>query len=53
MATIAVTPNQDALTGEIQRQAPPERVYKVLTDPAQLLTRVGTDRHISLRRGGD
>jgi uncharacterized protein YndB with AHSA1/START domain len=36
MATTAVTPDQDAVVGEIQIAAPPARVFEALTDAAQL-----------------
>ena len=35
MATIAITPTQDAVTTEIFIAAPPERVFQAITDPAQ------------------
>jgi uncharacterized protein YndB with AHSA1/START domain len=35
MATITVSPAQDAVTGEIFIAAPPERVFRALTDPKQ------------------
>lgn len=35
MATVALTPEQDALTAEIFIAAPPERVFQAITDPAQ------------------
>jgi len=37
MATVAVTPDQDAIAGEIEIAAPPDRVFQALTDPQQLL----------------
>jgi uncharacterized protein YndB with AHSA1/START domain len=36
MATLAVTPEQDAIVGEIFIAAPPARVFQALTDPAQV-----------------
>jgi len=36
MATTAVTPDQDAVVGEIHIAAPPARVFQALTDAAQL-----------------
>ena len=36
MAESIVTPDQDALVTEIDIAAPAERVFKALTDPAQL-----------------
>jgi uncharacterized protein YndB with AHSA1/START domain len=36
MATIAITPDQNAITGEIFIAAPPARVFQALTDPAQM-----------------
>lgn len=36
MATITVSPAQDALTGEIFIAAPPERVFEAITDPKQM-----------------
>jgi uncharacterized protein YndB with AHSA1/START domain len=37
MASIAVTPDQDALVSEIHIDASPERVFKALIDPKQVL----------------
>jgi len=36
MATIAITPDQDAVIGEIFVAAPPARVFQALTDPEQV-----------------
>jgi uncharacterized protein YndB with AHSA1/START domain len=36
MATTIVTPDQDAVVGEIHIAAPPQRVFQALTDAAQL-----------------
>jgi|ERR1700730_11254333 len=36
MATVAVTPEQDAIVGEIFIAAPPERVFQAITDPNQM-----------------
>ena len=36
MASIVVTPDQDALVSEIHIAAPPERVFQALIDPAQV-----------------
>jgi uncharacterized protein YndB with AHSA1/START domain len=36
MATVAITPDQDAVTGEIFIAAPPARVFQALTDPNQM-----------------
>jgi len=36
MTTTIVTPDQDAIVGEIQIAAPPARVFQALTDAAQL-----------------
>ncbi len=36
MATTIVTPDQDAIVSEIHIAAPPERVFKALTDGAEL-----------------
>lgn len=35
MTTTIVTPDQDAVVSEIQIAAPPERVFKALTDAGQ------------------
>jgi uncharacterized protein YndB with AHSA1/START domain len=35
MASVAVTPDQDALVSEIHIAAPPERVFQALIDPKQ------------------
>ncbi|MBZ5706445.1 MAG: hypothetical protein LAN63_13930 [Acidobacteriia bacterium] len=44
MATISVTPNQDAVVAEIFIVAPPERVFQAITDPKQA-HRSRKDRH--------
>jgi uncharacterized protein YndB with AHSA1/START domain len=36
MATVAITPDQNVITGEIFIAAPPARVFQALTDPAQM-----------------
>ena len=36
MATVAITPDQNAVFGEIFIAAPPARVFEALTDPVQL-----------------
>ncbi|HVN22027.1 MAG TPA: SRPBCC domain-containing protein [Dongiaceae bacterium] len=36
MATAIVTPNQDAIVSEIHIAAPPERIFKALTDAGEL-----------------
>ena len=36
MATIAITPDQDTIHGEIFIAAPPARVFQALTDPQQM-----------------
>jgi uncharacterized protein YndB with AHSA1/START domain len=36
MATVAVTPDQDAVVAEIFIAAPPERVFQAITDPDQM-----------------
>jgi uncharacterized protein YndB with AHSA1/START domain len=36
MTTTIVTPNQDAIVSEIQISAPPERVFRALTDAGEL-----------------
>jgi uncharacterized protein YndB with AHSA1/START domain len=36
MATIAITPDQDAVVAEIFLAAPPARVFEAITDPAQM-----------------
>src|SRR5215813_9911750 len=36
MATVAVTPELDAVQLEVQIAAPPERVFQAITDPRQL-----------------
>jgi len=37
MATMAVTPDQDVVSGEIFIAAPPARVFEAITDPNQVL----------------
>lgn len=36
MATVAVTPDQDVITGEIFVAAPPARVFQAITDPKEM-----------------
>ncbi len=36
MATLAITPDQDAIIGEVFVAAPPARVFQALTDPEQV-----------------
>jgi uncharacterized protein YndB with AHSA1/START domain len=36
MATVAITPDQDTITGEIFIAAPPARVFEAITDPVQM-----------------
>ena len=36
MATVAITPDQNTVSGEIFIAAPPARVFEALTDPAQV-----------------
>ena len=36
MATVAITPDQDTITGEIFIAAPPARVFQAITDPNQM-----------------
>jgi uncharacterized protein YndB with AHSA1/START domain len=59
MAELAVTPDGDAVFGEILIAAPPERVFQALTDPQQLLQWWGqkgmfrsTSWEVDLRVGG-
>jgi len=37
MATVAITPDQDAVQLDVHIAAPPERVFQALTDPRQLM----------------
>jgi len=37
MATLAISPDQDALLGDVHIGAPPERIFAAITDPRQLL----------------
>jgi uncharacterized protein YndB with AHSA1/START domain len=37
MATVSITPDQDAIISEIEIAAPPERVFQALVDPAQMM----------------
>ena len=37
MASVVVTPDQDALVSEIRIAAPPDRVFQALIDPSQVL----------------
>jgi uncharacterized protein YndB with AHSA1/START domain len=58
MATVAITPDQDAIVSEIEIAAPPERVFKALVDPAQLMQWWNSDPcktrffEMDARRGG-
>jgi len=59
MATVAITPDQDAVEAEIFIAAPPERVFQAITDPAQLPRWWGqkemyriTETNVDLRPGG-
>jgi uncharacterized protein YndB with AHSA1/START domain len=36
MATVAITPDQDVISGEIFIAAPPARVFEAITDPNQM-----------------
>ena len=36
MATVAITPDRDIITGEIFIAAPPARVFRAITDPSQM-----------------
>jgi len=59
MASVAITPDQNIITGEIFVAAPPARVFEAITDPAQVprwwgaqnLYRI-TDWKADLRVGG-
>ena len=58
MATIEITPDQDAVVAEIFIAAPPERVFQAITDPAQTSQWWGqkgvyriTERHADFRVG--
>ncbi len=42
MTTTMVTPSQDAIVTEIEVSAPPERVFRALTDPAELMRWFGS-----------
>ena len=59
MATVAITPDQDIITGEIFIAAPPARVFEAITDPVQMPKWWGardqyhiTDWKADLRVGG-
>jgi len=53
-----VTPDQDAIVSEIEIAAPPERVFKALVDPVQLMQWWNSDQckteyfEMDTRRGG-
>jgi len=38
MATVSITPDQDAVVSEIRIAAPPERVFQALVDPKQVMS---------------
>jgi uncharacterized protein YndB with AHSA1/START domain len=42
MTTTAVTPNLDAIVTEIEVSAPPDRVFRALTDPSELMRWFGS-----------
>ncbi len=59
MATVSITPDQDAILGEIHVDAPAQRVFEAITDPEQLVKWWGQDNryrlttcHNDVRRGG-
>ena len=37
MPSAQITPDQDAIVGEVEIAAPPDRVFRAFTDPAQLI----------------
>ena len=43
MPSSEITPDQDAIVGEVEIAAPPDRVFLALTDPAQLIRWWGDD----------
>jgi len=43
MPSSEITPDQDAIVGEVEVAAPPDRVFLALTDPAQLIRWWGDD----------
>jgi hypothetical protein len=43
MPSSEITPARDAIVGEVEVAAPPERVFRALTDPAQLIRWWGDD----------
>jgi uncharacterized protein YndB with AHSA1/START domain len=53
-----ITPDQDAIVGEVEIAAPPKQVFRALTDPAQLIRWWGDDIcktsvwEMDARRGG-
>ena len=59
MATVSITPDQDAIVSEIEIAAPPERVFKALVDPAQMMQWWTSDHckteffDMDARRGGE
>jgi len=59
MATVAITPDQDVISGEIFIAAPPARVFEAITDPVQMQRWWGasdmycvTDSKADVRVGG-
>jgi hypothetical protein len=59
MATVAITPDQNIITGEIFIAAPPARVFQAITDPEQMQRWWGasdmyrvTDSKADVRVGG-
>ncbi len=49
MTSAKVTPPQDAVSQEIEIAAPPERVFRALTDPKQLFTWWGQEPSVELQ----
>jgi uncharacterized protein YndB with AHSA1/START domain len=52
MATATITPDQDTVVAEIFIAAPPERVFKAITDPSQLAQWWGQKGLYRIRGGG-
>ncbi len=46
MATVTLTPDQDAVVGEVFIAAPPDRVFQAITDSYSGAGVVGATRHV-------
>ena len=52
MTTTIVTPDQDTIIAEIQIAAPPERVFKAISDEGELMRWFSSSECLTPRQGG-